>query len=304
MSALHAFLFDGLPVRGVLVRLDHAWQQMVSLRQARGAYPEPVTSLLGQMTVAGLLMQGNIKFNGTLTLQIMGDGPLKLAVAEVQSDLRFRATASLSDEGWQNLPAQSDLGGLVNVHGQGRCAITLTPAVKQPGQQAYQGVVSLLNDQEQRITSLGAALEHYMRKSQQINTTLVLAANASTAAGLLIQALPITADLEQEAFDPLESYRRIALLSTTLQSQELLTLDEDAVLHRLFWQEKLTRFAPKKPSFSCTCSQEKVSAMLHGLGADEVQKTLQQQGAIEIGCEFCGAQYRFDGAAVAELFKL
>ena len=126
MSELHKFIFDGLPVRGQLVRLTDAWQEVLRRRAANtqtGAYPPPVAEMLGEMTAAAVLMQSNIKFDGALIMQIFGDGPVKVAVAEVQPDMRLRATASIVGA----VPPGARLPEMVNAHGQGRCAITLDP---------------------------------------------------------------------------------------------------------------------------------------------------------------------------------
>ena len=123
MAELQRFMFDGLPVRGQLVRLGASWREMLS-RRAHQPYAPPVRSLLGEMAAAGVLMQSNIKFNGALLLQVYGDGPVKLAVAEVRSDLSFRATATVVGE----VPADARLEALLNVQGQGRCSITLDPS--------------------------------------------------------------------------------------------------------------------------------------------------------------------------------
>jgi carbonic anhydrase/acetyltransferase-like protein (isoleucine patch superfamily) len=149
MSELHKFLFEGLPVRGMLVRLTDAWPRCCGARRqaAAGAYPEPVRALLGEMAAASVLMQANIKFNGALILQMQGDGPVKLAVAEVQPDLAFRATAKVVGD-VAPMPAG---GHAVNVHGQGRCAITLDPQDRLPGQQPYQGVVPLHGDRHEPL---------------------------------------------------------------------------------------------------------------------------------------------------------
>jgi molecular chaperone Hsp33 len=99
MSELHKFLFDGLPVRGAIVRLTDSWVEVLRRRASNnvtGAYPEPVRALLGEMTAAAVLMQSNIKFDGALVLQIFGDGPVQVAVAEVQSDFALRATAKVT----------------------------------------------------------------------------------------------------------------------------------------------------------------------------------------------------------------
>lgn len=311
MSEIHKFLFEGLPVRGVLVRLTDAWTEVLRRHGAgsAAAYPLPVRNLLGEMLAAATLMQSNIKFNGTLLLQIMGDGPLKLAVAEVQADFGVRATATVIGA----IEPDSSLSAMVNRSQRGKCAITLDPKEKFPGQQAYQGVVPLGVD-GQDMEQLSAVLEHYMRQSEQLETTLVLAADAGVAAGLLIQRLPLEgagnlggASSAGEALDADEDYRRIALLASSLKREELLTLDVDSVLRRLFWQEDVLRFESTAddpvPHFSCTCSRARVEKMILGLGAAEAQSILAERGEIEVGCDFCGAQQRFDAVDVTQIFR-
>jgi molecular chaperone Hsp33 len=307
MSELHKFLFDGLPVRGSLVRLTGAWQEVLARRAANtatGAYPPRVSEMLGEMLAAGALMQSNIKFNGALVLQIMGDGPVKVAVAEIQSDLSLRATATVQGA----VAVDSKLSDMVNVLNKGRCAITLDPKDKFPGQQPYQGVVPLHGDHNEKLESLAHVLEHYMLQSEQLDTKLVLAANDTVAAGLLIQRLPVQGDKnlgEKSREDEIginEAFNRIALFADSLKREELLGLDVDTILHRLFWEEKVLRFEPSHPRFACTCSRERVSSMLHSLGATEVESILAEQDKVEVGCDFCGVQYRFDAVDAAALF--
>ncbi|MGN1056743.1 MAG: Hsp33 family molecular chaperone HslO, partial [Comamonas sp.] len=266
MSELHKFLFDGQPVRGMIVRLTDAWKDILQRRASNtetGAYPAAVRELLGEMTAASVLMQSNIKFNGALVFQIFGDGPVKVAVAEVQSDLSLRATASVTGD----VAAGAALTDLVNVHGEGRCAITLDPKDRLPGQQPYQGVVPLNGENGEPLSQLSQVLQHYMRQSEQLDTVLVLAANDEVAAGLMIQRMPLkgqdnlagateSAQDEQDRIGANEDYNRIATLAASLKREELLTLDVDTILRRLFWEEKLLRFAPQDgeqgPHFACT----------------------------------------------------
>jgi len=270
-----------------------------------------VSELLGEMTAAAVLMQSNIKFNGALVLQIFGDGPVKLAVAEVRSDLSLRATASVSGE----LPAHAGLADLVNAGGGGRCAITLDPQDRLPGQQPYQGVVPLHGDRKEKLHRLSDVLQHYMLQSEQLDTTLVLAANDEVAAGLLIQRMPARGegnlagaagrgDEDRIGLD--EDYNRIATLAASLTRDELLSLDVETILRRMFWEERLLRFAPQRgesgPRFACSCSRERVGNMLRSLGIDEVQGILDERGSIEVGCEYCGQQYHFDAVDAAQLF--
>ena len=310
MSQLHKFLFDGLPVRGMLVQLTDVWQEVLKRRAANvetGPYAQPVRHLLGEMTAAAVLMQSNIKFNGALVVQIFGDGPLKLAVVEVNPNLSLRATAKVVGD----LGNASTLPEMVNVHNEGRCAITLDPLNKMPGQQAYQGVVPLFDDHRNKLDKFSDVLQHYMLQSEQLDTTLVLAANDTMAAGLLIQRLPIKgegnlaakATLEDEdEIGRNEDYNRISILASSLTADELLNLDVETILRRLFWEEKLVRFEPLTPSFACSCSRERVSNMIRSLGTEEVESILAERGEVEVGCDFCGEQYRYDAVDAAQIF--
>jgi molecular chaperone Hsp33 len=311
MSELHRFLFDGLPVRGSIVRPTDAWTEILARRQANtttGAWPPPVAELLGEMAAAGVLMQSNIKFNGALVLQIFGDGPVKVAVAEVQHDLSLRATAKVVGD----VGVNARLPELVNVGNKGRCAITLDPKDKFPGQQPYQGVVPLHGDHREKISKLSEVLEHYMLQSEQLDTRLVLAADNKVAAGLLIQRLPLEGEgnlagsmVSRENEDEIgrnEDFNRISILAASITREELLELDVDTVLRRLFWEEKVLRFEPQTPHFACTCSRERVTNMIRGLGQEEAESIIAERGEIDVGCDFCGQQYRFDAVDAAQIF--
>ncbi len=307
MSELHKFIFDGLPVRGQLVRLTDGWRELLR-RRAEAGQPlaVPVRALLGEMTAAALLMQANLRFNGALVLQVMGDGPVRLAVVEAQADLAFRATAKVLGD----VAGDARLAQLLNGRSDGRCVITLDPADRSQGRQPYQGVVGLRAADGAVLGSVGAVLEHYMRQSEQLETRFVLAANDELAAGLLIQRVPVegVGNLAAGAVDAAmdEAFNRIALLTATLTTSELLTLDANTLLRRLYWEEPLRRFEPqlqeRAPRFECRCSRDRVGRMLQGLGRDEVDDILVEQGRVEIGCDFCGLQYRFDAVDVGELF--
>jgi molecular chaperone Hsp33 len=288
------------------------------------------------MAAAGVLMQSNIKFNGALVLQIFGDGPVKVAVAEVQHDLTLRATAKVIGE----VKASDRLPELVNAHNHGRCAITLDPRDRFPGQQPYQGVVPLHGDHREKLGRLSDVLQHYMLQSEQLDTTLVLAADGKVAAGLLIQRLPVQGEgnlegsrsagqpqagrapsegsgeapasqrggpsslgkANEDEIGLNEHYNRIAMLASTLTRDELLELDAETLLRRLFWEEQLLRFPPQTPRFACTCSRDRVAGMIRGLGREEADSIIAEQGQIEVGCDFCGQQYRFDAVDAAQLF--
>lgn len=308
MSELHKFLFDGLPVRGQIVRLTDAWQEVLARRRADDAqspWPWPVTRMLGEMAAASTLMQANIKFNGALVMQIFGEGPVKVAVSEVQQDLSLRVTAKVVGD----VEADAHLQDLVNVNGRGRCAITLDPKDRLPGQQAYQGVVPLNAMQGEGKPQLADVIEHYMRQSEQLDTKLVLAADNNVAAGLLIQRLPAEGEgnisgggQAMDAAEQMEHFNRIATLAGSLTGDELLQLDVETILRRLFWQEKILRFDPQTPRFACTCSRERVAGMIRGLGQEEADSILAERGEIDVSCDFCGQHYRFDAVDAAQVF--
>ena len=315
VSELHKFLFDGLPVRGMVVRLTDSWVEILRRRASNsdtGAYPVPVRELLGEMTAAAVLMQSNIQFDGALVLQIFGDGPVKVAVAEVDAQLGLRATATVTGD----VAADATLSQLVNQGNKGRCAITLDPKTKFPGQQPYQGVVPLVDAQGRNLDRLSDVLSHYMLQSEQLDAVLVLAANDSVAAGLLVQRMPVKGQGniaggaaqrdEEDQIGRSEDYNRIATLAASLTRDELLTLDVETILRRLFWQEPLLRFEPQQgeqgPRFACTCSRERVGRMLHSLGREEAESLLAEQGQIDVACEYCGQQYRFDPVDAAQIF--
>ena len=314
VSELHKFVFEGLPVRGAIVRLTDAWQEVLRRRAANsatGAYPVPVQTMLGEMLAAATLMRSSIKFDGALILQIFGDGPVPVVVAEVGPDLGLRGAATVKGP----VPSDGNIGSLVNLNGHGRCAITLDPRTRQPGQQAYQGVVPLADASHVKFTRVSEMLAHYMLQSEQLETCVVLAANEHVAAGLLIQRLPgqgmgnLSGSMVERVGDGDEvedAYDRIAMLASSLKQEELLTLDVDTIVRRLFWQEAVQRFEPQTgvlgPHFACSCSRERVARMILGMGQAEANAILIERGNIEVNCEFCAAQYRFDAVDAAQVF--
>ena len=290
------------------MRLSDAWKEILA-RRSPSAEPsgelDAATRLLGELTAAGVLLQASIKFDGTLVLQIFGDGPLKLAVVEVTADLALRSTSKLVGV----LPDRPTLQQMVNVNGQGRCAVTLDPKDKRPGQVPYQGVVSL--SAGPGVNTLAQVVERYLHDSEQVDSTLVLAANRDLVLGLLVQRLPqqggVMAAAPRGEDQGLEDYRRIALLSASLSPEEFLTWDVPTLLRRLFSQEPCRWLAPDTgepvPHFACSCSREQVSSMLLSLGSSEADAILRERGLIEVGCEFCGRRYHYDAVDAAQIFK-
>jgi molecular chaperone Hsp33 len=291
-DSLLKFLFQGAPVRGGIVRLDSAWKEMT----AHHDYPAPVSRLLGEMTAAVALLATSIKFNGALILQIHGDGPVKLLVVECQPDLGLRATAKLRTDA--TIAEDASMKSMINLHGRGRCAITLDPRDPQPGQQPYQGVVPLEGK------SIARALEAYMRRSEQLDTHLWLAADRDIAAGMLLQKLPLEGgrrtggrSASPAAVDD-DAWSR----ALTLAGPELLAQPPEVLMRRLYWQEKIERYAPIRPRFQCSCSRERIGRMLLSLGREEVDSIIAEQKHVEVTCDFCNAKRVFDAIDVAQLF--
>jgi len=290
MDTLQKFMFDAAPIRGELVEISEAWRCV----QARQDYPHAVKMVLGEMLAAAALLSANLKFNGSLIMQIHGDGPVRLLVVECDSDLQLRATAKLVPDA--PIASHMSLPQLVNAHGQGRFVVTLDPHDKLPGQHPYQGIVPLDGD------SVATVIENYMQSSEQLETRLWLAADDQVTRGLLLQKLPQQENPEVHDEVQKDAWNRMVILGSTLQANELLTTDIQTLLHRLFWEESIRLFGAQHPHFHCSCTREKVGNMLRLLGQDEVQSALAELGALGIDCDFCGQHYHFDSVDCAQLF--
>lgn len=290
-DTLQRFLFEGASVRGELVELPETWSHVL----ARRAYPKAVQTVLGEMLAAAALLSANLKFNGAIVMQIHGDGPVQLLVVECDAELRMRATAKLAEGA--AVPDDASLQQLLNRHGQGRFAITLDPKDKLPGQQAYQGIVPLDGD------TVASVIEHYMMRSEQLDTRLWLAADGQVARGLLLQKLPLQGGAATLPGDEaLEAWNRLVMLGSTLRTGELLDTDIGTLMQRLFWEETVRVFDPMHPSFHCGCSRERVGNMLKMLGRTEVEDALAELEKLGIDCDFCGQHYEFDAVDCAQLF--
>jgi len=284
-------MFENSPVRGELIEISEAWQQV----QSRRLYPAVVSTLLGEMMAAAALLSANLKFDGAIIMQIHGDGPVQLLVAECDAALRLRATAKLREGA--EISEQAGLQQLVNAHGEGRFAITLDPTDKKPGQQAYQGIVALEGE------SVATVIENYMMRSEQLDTRLWLAADHKVARGLLLQKLPDDGG-KTAALTDADVWNRTVTLASTLNQQELLGTDIMTLLQRLYWEETVRVFDPRHPTFHCGCTREKVGNMLKMLGREEIDSALADLGKLDINCDFCGQDYLFDPVDCMQLFAL
>lgn len=287
-DTLKKYLSSDHTTRVQVVNLTDAWHTGL----AHQHYPPAVQTLLGELAAAAVLLAGNIKFNGSIVLQLQGNGPVHLIVVECTSDMGIRATAHLREEA--EIESDDTLQTLLNADGQGKFMVMLDPAKKQAGMPAYQGIVPLEG------STVAQVLEAYMRNSEQLDTRLWLAANAQHCAGLLLQRLPDEGGrVDDTLVEP--SWLRFGHLADTLQDDELLTLDNDTLIHRLFWQEDLLAFDPQSIRWQCSCTRERVSHMLRTLGQAEIDSIVAEQGQIEVSCNFCGKPYLFDAVDCARL---
>jgi len=275
---IQRFLFDATAVRGELVQLHQSYQEVL----IRHDYPPAIEKLLGELLAAAALLTATVKLEGTLTLEARGNGEVSLLMAECNTGERggdqLRAIARYQDN-----PKGHTLTELLN---GGQLVITLDPYEGK----RYQGIVALDQD------SLTSCLEGYFATSEQLPTRLWLAADNKSAAGLLLQKLP---DDERNQ-DP-DAWTRIGHLASTLTSEELLHLEQQQLLHRLFHEENLRVFEPHSLKFGCTCSRQRIAKALASLGEEELNKALEEQGKLTTQCHFCNTSYVFTKDNLSEI---
>jgi molecular chaperone Hsp33 len=271
-DVLHRFLLERAGIRGVLVRLGSAWREVA----ARADYPAPLRGLLGQTLAASALLTGNIKLDGALSIELKSQDALRLLFAECTDQGRLRGLARWTEP----LPPTLALDAL------SEAVLAITIGSVERGQR-YQGLVALQH------ADLAGVLENYFVQSEQLPARIVLAADGEHAVGLMLQKLPDEGGRDAAHDD--DAWNRVAHLTATLGSAEMLATAPEQLLYRLFHEESVRLFEPRQLAFGCTCSRERVSAMLRSLGRDEVEAALAaRDGEIEVICEFCAQQYHFD----------
>jgi molecular chaperone Hsp33 len=276
-DSLHRFLFERPGVRGELVYLDAAWRAVL----ARHPYPEPVQRPLGEALAAVLLLTATLKFEGSLILQAQGQGPVRTLVAQATHSRTIRGLARWDGD----LELDAEQPSLTDLFGEGHLVLT----IESKGNDPYQGIVPLQGN------SLGAAIEAYFGASEQLPTRFWLAVSPQRAVGLMLQRLP-----GPVADD--DGWNRTTLLADTVGEHELLTLPAPELLRRLFHEEDLRLFEPDPVAFRCGCSRTRIGDTLRAMGRQEVDDIILEQGAIEVTCEFCNRDYRFDPVDAHELF--
>jgi molecular chaperone Hsp33 len=284
-DSLRRFLFEQYPIRGHLVHLDAAWRALIEHRE----YPHAIRDTLGEAVAASLLLAATVKFEGVLSLQLQGAGPVHLLLAQCTSGLGVRGLARFRDAGAARARRIGDLIG------GGNLTVTLET---DAGAQRYQGIVPIAGER------LAEVLQGYFDNSEQLPTRLWLHADAQSASGMLLQKLPGASSLP--AADALlieDAWRRVQLIAETLTPEELRTLADAEILRRLFNEDDVRLFEPSPVYFRCRCSRERVAGMLQGLGEAETRAVLAERGEVEVRCDFCNRAYVFDAVDVVQLFK-
>ncbi|WP_238132888.1 Hsp33 family molecular chaperone HslO [Vibrio cincinnatiensis] len=278
-NQLHRYLFEDLSVRGELVQLDDVFQQIITSQE----YPQPIQTLLGELLVATTLLTATLKFEGSITLQLQGDGPVSLAVINGDNQQKVRGVAR-----WQGEIA--DNANLHQLMGKGHLVITIEP---KKGER-YQGVVGLEGD------NLAQVLESYFLRSEQLKTRLWIRtgehAGKPHAAGMLLQVMPDGTGTEHD-FEHLEQ------LTNTVKDEELFSLEANELLYRLYNQEKVQLFTPQAVEFKCGCSRERSAAAIVTIDREQINTILAEEGVVALHCDYCGTTYSFDRTQIAELFE-
>jgi molecular chaperone Hsp33 len=285
-DSLRRFIFEHFPIRGHLVHLDAAWRALIEHRD----YPAPIRDTLGEAVAASLLLAATVKFDGVLSLQLQGDGPVHLLLAQCTGGLGVRGLARYRHE-----PASA--GRITELLGAGNLTVTLET---DDAAQRYQGIVALAGER------LDDVLQTYFAHSEQLPTRLWLHADANSASGMLLQRLPAGAAASAARANPDavdDAWRRLQLIGDTLTPEELRTLADQEILQRLFNEDDVRLFEPAPVYFRCRCTRERVAGMLQSLGSAEIESLLAERGAVEVHCDFCNRAYVFDTVDVAQLFN-
>lgn len=277
---LYRYLFEEYEVRGELVQLDSTYRHIVDAQN----YPVQVQKLLGELLVATSLLTATLKFEGSITVQLQGDGPVRLAVINGDNNQQLRGVARYEGE----LPTDDKLQSLV---GNGQLVITITP---EEGER-YQGIIALEAD------TLATCLEQYFAQSEQLATRLWIRTGhhegQPRAAGILLQELPARSEDHGADFD------HLIQLTSTIKDEELFGLEAEEILYRLYHQDKVRVFDPQAIEFRCTCSRARCEGALLQIEKEEAVAMVQELGKIDMHCDYCGAHYQFDGIDIETLFS-
>lgn len=284
-DAVQRFMFEHASIRGEMVHLDEAYQTIMQQR----VYPAMVKQLLGEALVSCVLLAGSMKFEGEISLQFQGDARLPLLLVQCDHNLQIRGFANYAAEDVDVDYAAAFLDG--------KMALTISPSHQT---QSYQSVVPI------ESLSMSDNITNYFAQSEQLSSRVWLAVAEHNAAGMLLQWMPETGSKNTQApsSEQREEFWSYALhMGETLREDELLTLDNQTILHRLYHETELRLYPARPVQFHCRCSHEKMQAVLRVLGEHDLQQLLQEQGVVEVLCDFCNRRYAFDPIDVALLFR-
>lgn len=280
---MHRFLFDQTDIRGQAVTLCDSYQQILDNNQH---LPPPIQILLGEFVAAATLLASTLKFDGILTLQARGDGPLSLIMAECTQHKAVRAIAQVDpDVDFAEFEGQN----LQTLLGSGMLAIIIDP---EKGKR-YQGIVPMDGP------DLSTCLQFYFDQSEQLPSRFWLACDDKTVSGLMLQALP---QQVASAEDNQNHWETVVHLASTIKDQELLELEHSEILYRLFHEEQVRLFDPENVRFECSCSWERSANALISLGRADVEELLAEQDVINIDCQFCNQTYLFGASDLDKVF--
>ncbi|HHP0264708.1 TPA: Hsp33 family molecular chaperone HslO [Legionella pneumophila] len=276
-DTLQRFIFEHANIRGEIVHIEKTFQNIMNQRD----YPPMVKNLLGEALVSCLLLASSIKFEGNLSLQFQGDERLSLLLVQCDHNLNIRGFAKC-EEGLE-------IADYATAFLQGRMVITLS----QDNQtQAYQSLIPI------QSTSMSENLMTYFAQSEQIATRVWLAVNEDMAAGMLLQLMPGQDTIQREQF-----WEYAVQLGQTVTEDELLTIDNQTLLYRLYHETELRIFESRSTRFQCRCNQDKMKQVITVLGEEEATDLIKEKGKIEITCDFCNQKYTFDSIDVTLLFR-
>ncbi|MGH8168324.1 MAG: Hsp33 family molecular chaperone HslO [Woeseiaceae bacterium] len=270
------FVFEALPIRGAIIQLHKSWHRMLLGHN----YEQPVLETLGHSAAASALIAQSLKFEGSITLQISGEGPLAMLVVQCTSDLELRGMATA-----EPLDKSIAFAELVQ---KARCAITVDAGIME---RPYQGIVEVSGD------SLADSIENYYARSAQIPSHLQLVSDRHCCGGLLLQQLP------GEQSPVADDWRRLGLLAATLRVRDVAGGLSPDLLSRLFAEDDLRVFRAREAHFRCRCSRERAEDVLKLLGERETRDVLEEQGQVEVTCEYCGRTRTFDPIDISRMFS-
>lgn len=280
---LHRYLFNTANIRGELVQLQQTYQSVLESYD----YPEVIERLLGELMAATCLLTATLKFEGEVSMQVQGEGPVKYAVINGTHDQKMRGVARW-DEQLETLPDSFE-----QLFVKGILAITITP---NKGER-YQGMVALDKP------TLAECIETYFEQSEQLATKVILKTSSAgeqpNAAGVLLQVLPTSSEATSSVDRP--EFDHLAQLTETLTAKELFSLPAQEILYRLYHQEDAELFTPQNVVFKCTCSREKSASALANVDKQELLDIVVAEGDIKVNCQYCHAEYRFDAIDVESI---